>query len=424
MIDSIIAWIKSIVTYFINRPRTKDTISEFKNNKNRIDGNVIQANRDVIDNSQNKNEFNSHIGDVSSSLVAQNASNVTIVNNTGIKPDDIVQLFENLACLETYKIKANEIATQRYNEFMSSFESRLNSIEDKLNGFADPSMQMISREAITGFITHGSEDKGEFLIDLLIERLENNEHTSKQSLIEEAIRILPKLSKKSVAILALLSYIYYTIHRTRDALKHHIKCMDPILELLPRENKMDILYLSQMNCITQLNTAHIERDLIKKSKKDYPLAFSKPIDVEHSREFMQKYGISRTNSGLTFNTDSQNKNILQEVFLLNRIFSFNEDGTITPNLLNNDIYREVLQQNKYTEEMISDVETLLSYCSVASDNDIISFYVSINPKWSLAIKMLNDKPLNEYKLQPLGRYIGSRQIFKLAGKKMSIDEIF
>lgn len=364
-------------------------------------------------------------------LQVSNVSDNSIVNqangdiynisnsNNGLQIGDVVPLVQALVKseLEVCKLQAENTVLRRFNEFTTSLESELEKkVSDKISRFAEPAMQFATREATVGYLKSGDPVEGEALIDLLIERVKEKERTSKQSLIDEAIRTLPKLSRENIAVLTLITYAKLCVTGNVQALNDWIKCLNPILDIFPRINRLDIEYLVQADCVSASALAQSE-DWIEQNRKNYPLAFVSPIDSPIVKAFMEKYGINREGNTVTF---SPPFNTIDHCLTLIQIFKFNENGTIAPLLLKQENYVNILQKAGLGS-MQADIEKLLSNAKTMSNEEINSYYEKFHPNWSVAIKLLNERPINSFSLKPVGAYIGSRQLTKLYGKEVDLN---
>ena len=350
-----------------------------------------------------------------------NINNITI-NNNGLQIGDVVPLIQSLVKseLEVYKSQAENTVSRRLNEFTALLESELEKkVSDKINRFTEPAMQFATREATIGYLKSGDPAEGEALIDLLIERVKEKERTSKQALIDEAIRTLPKLSRENIAVLTLITYAKLCITGNKHSLDNWIKCLNPILDIIPQINRLDIEYLIQADCASASVFAKNE-DWIEQNRKNYPLAFVSPIDETISKEFMEKYGINIEGDATTF---SPNFLRIHQSITLIQILEFNKDWTITPLLLKQDNYTDILQKVGLGF-MQADIEKLLTHLEPISNEKIISYYEKFHPNWPIAIKLLNEKPINGFSLKPVGAYIGSRQLTKLYGKEIDLNLFF
>jgi hypothetical protein len=358
------------------------------------------------------------------STVNQAKGDINNINNNynGLQIKDVVPLVHDLVKseLEVCKLQAENTVLRRFNEFTASLESELDKkVSDKISRFAEPAMQFATREATVGYLKSGDPEEREALIDLLIERVKEEERTSKQFLIDEAIKVLPKLSRKNLAVLTLITYEKLRVTGNIQALDNWIKCLNPILDILTQVKRLDIEYLIQADCVSASALGR-SKNWIEQNRKNYPLAFVSPIDASNSKVFMDKYSININGDAPTFSHPFNKINLL---ITLTEILKFNRDGTITPLLLKQDEYANILKKADLGF-MQSDFDELLSHVEAVNDEKIISYYEQFNPNWAIAIKLLNERPINSFSLKPVGAYIGSRQLTKLYGKEIDLNLFF
>ena len=373
----------------------------------------------------NKND-ELQVSDVSgNSMVNQAKGNIYNIsnNNNGLQIADVVPLVQALVKSElgVCQLQAENTVLRRFNEFTAYLESEIEKkVSDKISRFAEPAMQFAAREATIGYLKSGDPAEGEALIDLLIERVKEKERTSKQFLIDEAIRTLPKLSRENIAALTLITYDKLAVTGNKNSLDNWIKCLTPILDIVPKINRLDIEYLVQADCVSasSISIAQTE-NWYERSRKNYPLAFASPIDASFSMEFTEKYGIHIKEDQILFSSSETMNHILALIQTL----KFNKDGTITPLLLKRENYADFFQSNGLNS-MQPDIDKLLSHIEIISDEKILSYYAEYHPNWPTAIKMLNERPINGFTLKPVGAYIGSRQLTKLYGNEVDLNLFF
>ncbi len=365
------------------------------------------------------------VGNVSdNSIVNQANGNIYNISNSnnGLQIGDVVPLVQALVKseLEVCKLQAENTVLCRFNEFTSSLEAELErKVSDKISRFTEPAMQFAAREATVGYLKSGDPVEGEALIDLLIERVKEKERTSKQFLIDEAIRTLSNLSHENIAILTLFTYAKLCVTGNVYSLEGWIKCLNPILDIFSQISRLDIEYLVQADCVSASAFGQSE-DWIEQNRKNYPLAFVSPINASISKEFMGKYGINKEGDAITFSPTFITEN---QCIALIQILKFNNDGTITPLLLKYDNYTEILQRIGLVS-MQADIENLLSHAVKMNNEEIISYYEKFHHNWPIAINLLNERPMNSFSLKPVGAYIGSRQLTKLYGQEVDLDLFF
>lgn len=201
------------------------------------------------------------------STINQAARDIVI---NGLQPCDVVQIVNTIVASKLAEYAANAQLTAR--ERLDAFEEKLleevsKKVKGKINRFNEPAIQFATREAALGFVRSGDETQGEELVDLLIERIKAEEHTTEQNLIDQAIKILPTLSVKSMAILITLAYRDLFFHGDNGQYKEWLSCINPVLQELSKVKSLDVAYLQQTGCAfgVQGINAHdsFEVDLLK-----------------------------------------------------------------------------------------------------------------------------------------------------------------
>jgi len=359
-----------------------------------------------------------HVSDFAT--INQANGNITTEHHyhTGLQISDVIPLVHELvkSDLLIYKMQAEDTANSRLEEFAKSFEEEIiEKVADKIDKFAEPSMQFVTREAAVGYIKSGDLKDKDDLIDLLIERVKEEDRSSMQFIIDDAIRILPKLSRKNVAVLTLLTYSKLSLTGSKKSLDEWVSCMNPVINDLQDVSPLDIEYLVQADCVTPLIGFSQGSDWITRNRENYPLAFTHPINAEEAKRFFNESGIDCTTPGQYKFPRTISVDKLLKLF---SILSFNNDGTLSPLLLHHNQITEALKELDFIDN--TSFATLLSKSEKMSDNEILKYYESFNPNWSVAINLLNGK-CNEFVLKPVGAYIGARQLAKLSKKDVPLS---
>lgn len=359
-----------------------------------------------------------HVSDFAT--INQANGNITTEHHyhTGLQISDVIPLVHELvkSDLLIYKMQAEDTANSRLEEFAKSFEEEIiEKVADKIDKFAEPSMQFATREAAVGYIKSGDLKDKDDLIDLLIERVKEEDRSSMQFIIDDAIRILPKLSRKNVAVLTLLTYSKLSLTGSKKSLDEWVSCMNPVINDLQDVSPLDIEYLVQADCVTPLIGFSQGSNWITYNRENYPLAFTHPINAEEAKRFFNESGIDCTTPG----QDKFPRTIsVDKLLKLFSILSFNNDGTLSPLLLHHNQITEALKELDFIDN--TSFATLLSKSEKMSDNEILKYYESFNPNWSVAINLLNGK-CNEFVLKPVGAYIGAHQLAKLSKKDVPLS---
>lgn len=360
------------------------------------------------------------IGDVGTSAHVNQACRDIVINN-GLQVSDVVPIVKAMVQSELalYQQQAENTAQRRFDDFAHTLESAIaEKVAEKVERFNEPAMQFAAREAAVGYIKSGSLSDREALIDLLIERVKEKEHSSSQMLIDEAIKILPKLSKESLAILTLLAYRNLMLSQGFvPVLEGWFKCIKPILDVLPAITKLDIACLSQADCVTGIVGLGSNADWTKAHLKNYDVYFRHPISTGDAVLLRDKLGLRNEGNSIFFDKLPNNPYLISSVV---RLFAFNDASAIRLLGINTSTYEEVFNKTGQ-HELLEEVKNVIKRTQPFTEQEVINKLDSIHPNWSKAIQLFNEHPLNGYQLKPVGMYIGSRQLSKLYGQEVSMD---
>lgn len=344
-----------------------------------------------------------------------------VIINSGLQVSDVVPIVKAMVQSELalYQQQAENTAQKRFEVFAQSLESAIaDKVADKVGRFNEPAMQFAAREAAIGYIKTGEFSDREALIDLLIERVKEKEHSSNQMLIDEAIKILPKLSKESLATLTLLAYRNLLLTQgVVQTLEKWFKSICPILELLPTITKLDIACLSQADCVTGIVGLGSNSNWSKSLLKNYDVYFRHEISIEDAALLRDKLGLRCEGNSISFDNLSDNPYHIVSII---QLFSVDDVSTIKLRGINTSTYEKLF--NKIGQhELLEEVKNVIKRTQPFTEQEVISKLDSIHPNWSKAIQLFNEHPLDGYQLKPVGMYIGSRQLSKLCGHEISMD---
>jgi hypothetical protein len=119
-------------------------------------------------------------------------------------------------CFDLFKQNFPELVKQAAEEAKQNVENYVNKLEEalkqqlpvgKLQDFSRPEIQYILNETIKSSARYGNKSNQEVLIDLLVNRLANNDQRDIDLIIDKAIEIVPSLTSEQIKILSLQFYI-------------------------------------------------------------------------------------------------------------------------------------------------------------------------------------------------------------------------
>lgn len=148
----------------------------------------------------------------------KNSTNLQIGGNLniGISATEARQIALDIFKANSYEFsekaakKALERVEEITDEFIHKFYSQIPHLENKLE---EPSVQSSIFTTQKEFAKSGNTDLKEQLLDLLIQRINSDERSLKQIVLDEAIILLPKLTKDQINLLTLIFSAIYFNHR-------------------------------------------------------------------------------------------------------------------------------------------------------------------------------------------------------------------
>lgn len=192
--------------------------------------------------------------------------------------------------LAVYTQDARVEAEKRLSDISEKTIDQITSLkEDLLHRFKEPAIQMALNETFKNYIASGNEELGENLVDLLIERLNAQEKTSEQSIIDEARNIIPKLSSNTISLLAILVFSKLIFPLNRKQFNELLLKLSPLVERIGNISSLDIAHLKQVGCGYGISAFHVVEPLEKYLLSNYDLFFRHNISIDELNDVFQKY---------------------------------------------------------------------------------------------------------------------------------------
>ncbi len=332
--------------------------------------------------------------------------NVRTVNIYGMSFSDVRTLCLDLlqSELALYRQEAAKEAEKRLNDISDKLMERLKQTEATVcQRFMEPAIQFAVNETMTEYIRSGKEELSDDLIDLMIERLQVEEHSTQQTLIDDARQILPKLSSTSVAILTLLAFTRLVMFRDRREFVEFIGKLSPLLRQLGTPHNMDIAYLEQARCGQNLSVIVSNSSFIETMKKHYAACFTHPITTDRFNQIMQE---------LNYNTGA---NTLIR-FELVKLFDTKE-GKMQYNY-STKIDKFSIGPQK--DKIVAGCNALIAQAVPYTDEEIRQFFRDIDPDWQSVFNLFERREIQLFKPSPVGLYIGARKLSRLWGQDVPI----
>lgn len=363
------------------------------------------------------NKDQQHISNVENSTLNQAGRDITI-NNNGVSVTDVLTIVSDVVAdkLKIYQQQAEMKAEQRLDEFKKSLEKELqNKAKDRLDCFNQPSVQVATRNAILGYIQSGDANKKESLIDLLIERVNVEEGTTKQHLIDKAIMVLPTLSSECLNLLSFMGYTSLSFSGSIVEYEKWVRCIDSIINALGKVSSLDIDFLNQADCSDNV-IGFVGNDFIESQMKACDLLFRHPPSTEFVKQLLEKYNIKKDGNG----NFSFNDKTIQWISQFWDIFEFSDDYTMRVKKNNFSHVREYLIKSGQSE-IAEDLHLYYEATKPFTREEVEKYYIDINPSWKEVFELLKRSKVKTLLLKPVGKYIACRILSRIGGTDIKLE---
>ena len=353
------------------------------------------------------------VENVESSQVIQTGDKSPVIIVNGMRPAEVIQVCETLIQKEiaNYTLKAEQTAKERYQELSLKLEEKLKSLtEIQLEKIQEPAIQIAANETYTEYIRSGEESLGDELIDLLIDRMSVSEHTSKQIIIDEARRLLPKLTKNLVDLLAIMTFLRLMLPRPRLRFVEMLKKVGDLGKNAYDIKTIDIALLNQTlgtNETIWEDNQSVEGILLK----IYDAFFRKAVSNDKFVALLNsRPEYNKQNSGLFWNTPS--KAILNHVGRLGNdwYFKYNTNEGF-----------QTYKKDMKNPEMADLLTGFASLAAKMSVSEVKEFLLSINDNWEKISYLYSREDVRSLTIRPVGYYIGLRHLCKQFGEDIQFS---
>lgn len=356
------------------------------------------------------------VEDVESSQVIQTGDNSTVTIVNGMQPGEVIKICENLIQKEiaNYTLKAEQTAKERYQELSCKLEERLKSLtEIQLEKIQEPAIQIAANETYTEYIRSGEESLGDELIDLLIDRMSVNEHTSKQIIIDEARRILPKLTKNLVDLLAIMTFVRLVLPRPRLRFAEMLKKIGDLGKNSYDIKTIDIALLNQTigaNETIWEDNQSVEEIL----SKIYDAFFRKGVPNDQYMALLSsRPEYNKQNQELFWNTPSK--------ALLNHVGRLGNDWYYKYNTNEGFQTYKKDMKNPDMANLLTGFESLATKMNVS---EVKEFLLSINENWKKISYLYSREDVRSLSIRPVGYYIGLRHLCRQTGEDIQFSVFY
>lgn len=323
------------------------------------------------------------------------------IHNYGLGYSDVKEICRDVVKQELAIVtrEASDTLNKEISTFEDQFVERLEKLENPqvIDKLKTPKLQFSLHDTMKEYAKTDDLGTKEELVDLLIERLKVDENTTEQYLIDEAIKILPNLSKPQVYLLGALTFRRVIDRGLSIIVEINLRKSAMLFEYLNEISTLDIYYLKLVNCCADMSGTSHYLPLIDILKPSYDLLFRHHIEEQAYDAFIQN-----TPNILTI----KNCNFVYRKGNTNEIYLYYS----SKNKL-----REVLQKENQLDKMPI-VEQLINLFPQFTDNDIRTYLSSLNPNWEKAFAILNKEEITHIDLTPVGTYIARRIVKKVTKK--------
>ena len=346
-----------------------------------------------------------------------------LIINQGLNAADVIAIVKTVVASELaiYAQKAEGKAEERLKVFSVNLVEKLaEEVFGRLDRFNEPSVQFAVREAALGYVKSGSETDMNNLIDLMIERVKVEEHTTKQKLIDQAIQIIPTLSAESLALLSLLAFRQLALRGYKHDYVKWISSIDSVVNEVSRVGALDIEYLVQAGCATGMLGLRTFKPWEEAALISADLFFRHPASQDAINNFLTSIGVQRIEDNKGFTTMSSVHDAQSLIKLFINCFIELPGMNVGFNVVNSSTVIEVIQKQGQ-DRVLPHFQKFKDAAVPYTNAEVRSFFEGLNPNWGKAIDLLNSERLLSFQLTPVGVYIGSRRLAHLSGREIPLD---
>lgn len=348
------------------------------------------------------------IADVDNSVVNQAQGDIIIHNGITVETAMDICKYVVKSELAIYTQQAEETAYKRWKDISEKTIDRISSLKQELlQRFNEPAIQMALNETFKSHITTGDEELEEDLIDLLIERLNVQDRTTEQAIIDEARSIIPKLSPAAIALLTVLVFSKLIFPYNKSKYEELIIKLSPVISRIQNITVLDTEYLKQVGCGSGNHMMVVNSSFEQTLMKDYELIFREPITLEDFNKIQQKYS-----SG-----DLNKFRVILSLF-----------DTIGNKMLFKIPKQESINEHIYTmlnkASITAIIDEYKTYARPLTEEEIRAYFAGIDTNWRNVFELLKQRHVQRLQLTPVGFYIGIRQLSKICGEPIPMELFF
>jgi hypothetical protein len=343
----------------------------------------------------NKNNQDQRSGDSSTNVQA--GGNVTIM---GITYSEVRQIADDLfkANFLMLQGEARNIAQQRAEELINEFLTALQTEKTvNIDIAKDPDMQHALFTAQRDYARSGNKDLAKLLVDILVERAKLGNDELKKIVLNEAIQVAPKLTKKQLNAIS----IRFLIASSRNPEINNLEKFNNYLtsQILPfcaelAKEHSDYQHIEYAGCGT---VSIMHSDIYNFLKGNYPGILSKGFDEEIIKQ--------------------QQLNPMQYNKLVTRCLR--NPAKFEISAINDEAIDLTGKNCGLTENQIKQLKDLQN-ANLLSKEEVERLLENMNPKFKELLQTWNNSGLGRLQLTTVGIALAHANITKTLGIKLDL----
>lgn len=298
------------------------------------------------------------------------------------------------------KNEAAEIAKSRAEEITENFLEKLNSKNpEALNEFKEPALQDALFTAQKEFAKSGDKDLGELLVDILVDRASNPIRNMVQIVLDESLRIAPKLTLEQLDTVTLNFLLTRTSRPGLSSLSEfNEKVIGDIMlfvdNILSESNSYN--YLEYLGCgyVRAGDYGDLKNNLLRQYKAMFQKEFTK-------EEFESEVGIDKG----YFN------------FI---ITCFHNSGKLQTNRLNEIDLEKALNDENISSD-IKDKIKAIDNKYIMNQEEINSYLLSVDSRMAKLFEVWANSPFNKMELTSVGIAIAHANYRRKTGVTLDLS---
>ena len=334
------------------------------------------------------------ISNINSSLIQQANGDI---KNYGLGYSDVKDICHDVVRQELSIVTKEAVDTfhREISNFEDCFIEKIKKLENPQvsEKLATPKLQFVLHDTMKEYAKTDDTSTKEELVDLMIERLQVDEHTTIQHLIDESIRIIPNLSLYQayfIGALTLRRVIHQGFQFSVDTL---LKKRALLFKYLNKISNLDIQYLKLSNCCMDMSGTKYYKPILERMKDEYDLLFRHPVGEDIFN---------------TFTLDHPNLEFINGKHIVYK----NGDDNMVKLLYSS---KKMLMQTLQVEDshfFSPELEQMINLFTPFSNDEIKHYLISLHSNWQIAFECFDKEEITHIDLTPVGTYIGRRIVKK------------